>query len=113
MTAYKDDREMILITNDLVMHELLSALAKFPPFNGAHEGYAVILEELDELWNEVKANNKELAVKEAIQVAAMGMRFIIDVCLKYDLDPEEITRPRKANPSYPLNNWPNPYGSAL
>lgn len=112
MTAYKDDREMILITNDLVVNDLMKILTEFPPFNGAHEGYANLLEEVDELWDEVKANNKELAVKEAIQVASTAMRFVIDVCLKYELDPDDIVNPPdksiRANP-YPANHWPQPY----
>jgi len=47
-----------------------------------HEGYAVILEELDELWDEIKKQhpNNELIRKEAIQVAAMAVRFILDRC---------------------------------
>jgi NTP pyrophosphatase (non-canonical NTP hydrolase) len=53
-------------------------------FNSAHEGYAVILEELDELWDEVKKNGQTRDMQkmrdEAIQVAAMAMRFVIDVC---------------------------------
>lgn len=47
-----------------------------------HEGYAVILEELDELWDEVCAQSCDLAKarKEAAQVAAMGIRFLMDLC---------------------------------
>jgi hypothetical protein len=65
-----------------VEHELDKARAKFPNFNSAHEGYAVILEELDELWDEIKFKipEKGLMRKEAIQVAAMAIRFITDVC---------------------------------
>jgi len=48
------------------------------------EGYAVIHEELDELWEEVKkkptVQNKKLMREEAKQVAAMALRFMIDVC---------------------------------
>ncbi len=67
-----------------VVAELKRASAKFPPFNGPHEGYAVILEELDELWEEVKASkptaDRAAMRAEAVQVAAMAMRFIVDVC---------------------------------
>lgn len=62
--------------------ELDRAIKKFAPMHGPHEGYAVILEELDELWDEVKANRG--AAKggrdEAIQVAAMAIRYVLDVC---------------------------------
>lgn len=68
-----------------VLHEVLRAKTKFLPFNSAHEGYAVLLEEIDELWDEVKKNqrvrdNKSLMRKEAIQCAAMAVRFVMDVC---------------------------------
>jgi NTP pyrophosphatase (non-canonical NTP hydrolase) len=53
----------------------------FPSFHSPHEGYAVIKEELDELWDEIRnGEDKENMKKEAIQVAAMALRFIIDVC---------------------------------
>lgn len=67
-----------------VITELDQAQEAFPPFNSAHEGWAVLKEEFDELWGEVKINQKrrDLAKMrhEAVQVAAMAMRFIIDVC---------------------------------
>lgn len=68
------DRVLVLIRN-----ELLRATARFGPFASAHEGFAVIREELDELWDEVKANCPDKAVAEAIQVAAMGARFVLDI----------------------------------
>lgn len=62
--------------------ELSRAMRKHGPMRGAHEGYAVILEELDELWDEIKRQkiDPEAMRKEAIQVAAMAMRFVADVC---------------------------------
>ena len=67
-----------------VLHEVGRAKTKFLPFNSAHEGYAVLLEEVDELWEEVKKNqkvrDKALMRKEAIQCAAMAVRFVMDVC---------------------------------
>jgi hypothetical protein len=62
-----------------VRAEVVRAIEKFPTFNSAHEGYAVIAEELDELWDEVKANSPVRARKEAVQVAAMGIRFMTDI----------------------------------
>jgi hypothetical protein len=47
-------------------------------FNSRHEAYAVLLEEIDELWEEVKANRKSLATGEAVQVAAMALRFLTE-----------------------------------
>ena len=65
---------------ELVSEELAEATAKFGAFNSTHEGYAVILEELDELWDLVKINNRKPMEKEAKQVAAMAIRFLIDCC---------------------------------
>ena len=66
-----------------VLQELARARKTFPPFNSAHEGYAVILEEVEELKAEVfwkkGEERKRLARAEAIQVAAMAIRFILDV----------------------------------
>ena len=58
--------------------ELAAATRKFGPFNNTHESYAVILEELDELWDAVKANDTNQACAEAVQVGAMAMRFLFD-----------------------------------
>lgn len=67
-----------------VIAELESAQANWPAFVNAHEGYAVLLEEVDELWAHVKTNQKRRDVvamkKEAIQVAAMAIRFALEVC---------------------------------
>lgn len=66
--------------------ELDRAIRRFGPMASPHEGYAVLLEEMDELWQEVK-DNKRLPDEylpamraEALQVAAMAMRFVLDVC---------------------------------
>jgi hypothetical protein len=63
----------------MVQSELLCARNRFPAFNSAHEGYAVILEELDEAWDEIKRNDVEAATREMVQVAAMALRFLLDV----------------------------------
>lgn len=61
--------------------EYLRASMKFPRFNNPHEGFAVIKEELDELWDAIKANSsKEILEGEAKQVGAMALRFLIDCC---------------------------------
>lgn len=59
--------------------ELDNASHAYGPFNSPHEGYAVILEELDEMWDDIKANRFPDSKKEAIQVAAMCIRYILDV----------------------------------
>lgn len=63
-----------------ILQEHKRAEAKFCSFASCHEGYAVILEELDELWDAIKNKNgsKEKLKKEAIQVGAMALRFLVD-----------------------------------
>lgn len=89
---------------ELVKVELAAANEKFPPFHSAHEGWAVMLEEIKELQQEVQSislsneavfdyimkNSNHLAdtfvrhIKmyaakaacEAIQVAAMCQKFL-------------------------------------
>ena len=63
----------------LVLQQLRRAQNKFGAFTSPHEGYAVIKEELDELWDDVKRNNIEDACHEAAEVAACAIRFIIDL----------------------------------
>jgi len=61
--------------------ELTEAIVKFDTFNSFHEGYAILKEEVDELWEEIK-NKKQSKNKiriEAIQVAAMAIRLIYDL----------------------------------
>jgi hypothetical protein len=64
-----------------VVEELQSARIKFPPFHSAHEGYAVLKEEVDELWTEIKRKHqiKPDMRHEAVQTAAMAIRFLLDV----------------------------------
>ena len=66
----------------LVEGEVLRAKSKYPEnFNSFHEGYAVILEEMDELWDEIKKKNmdKVKVKEEAIQTAAMLLRLITEL----------------------------------
>ncbi len=59
--------------------EASKAIAKFPPFNSAHEGHSVLREEVEELWEHVRANTgySDEAYKEAVQVAAMAVRYML------------------------------------
>jgi hypothetical protein len=66
-------------TADDIDDEIDRAKKKFNErnFNSTHEGFAVLKEEVDELWDEVKRNaDKARLREEAIQVAAMAIRFI-------------------------------------
>jgi hypothetical protein len=68
---------------DCVTEELERARDGHPPINSAHEGYSVILEELDEFWDEVKRKRSERDPEamwsELVQVAAMAARTAEDV----------------------------------
>jgi hypothetical protein len=65
-----------------MVNELRSAIEELGAFHSAHEGYAVIRQELDEAWDEIKRNNLEAARREMIQVAAMAIRFLVDLTPK-------------------------------
>lgn len=64
-----------------VRAEVERAITKHRAWSSAHEGYAVLQEGADELWDEVKADRGYTAdaMKEAIQVAAMGVRYVVDL----------------------------------
>ena len=64
-----------------VVAEFERARASHAPMHSPHEAYAVLLEEVDELWTEVKGNRGRhaAALTEAVQVAAMGLRYVVDL----------------------------------
>lgn len=69
---------------DQAAEEASRAASMWPPFNSAHEGFAVLHEEFDELKEQVGVNQKRRDLDkmkaEAIQVAAMAIRFAAEVC---------------------------------
>jgi hypothetical protein len=85
--------------NEDVQAELERARGKFPAFRSAHEGIAIIREEYlklerevfwgpSEVWpepmladpSETHHARNRLMRAEAVQLAAMALRFIEDVC---------------------------------
>lgn len=63
----------------LIQAEHDKAKKKYPNnFNSNHEGYSVLKEEVDELWDEVKRKNPSKAQlrEEAVQIGAMALRII-------------------------------------
>ena len=68
----------------LVGAEFVRATREHAPFHSAHEGWAVINEEMDELWEQVRKcknfKDRHAGMKrEAVQVAAMAIRFLVDL----------------------------------
>lgn len=76
--------EEVSATIYAMREELERAMKRFPAFNSAHEGFAVLLEEVDELkkhvWQRQHARSLDEMRKEAVQVAAMAIRFAVEVC---------------------------------
>jgi len=63
---------------DLILAEYLRSCQKHQKaFHSTHEGYAVIKEELEELWEEVKVDDFAAANIEAAQVGAMALKFLL------------------------------------
>lgn len=69
----------------MVKNELIAARSRYGRFHGPHEAYGVLLEEVDEMWDDIKHNRPTDALKEAVQVAAMAISFITDLYPMADL----------------------------
>lgn len=67
----------------LVSAELRRARQGHKPINSLHEGFAVLFEEVDELWDEVRKKsddrNRGEVLAELIQIAAMARRMAEDL----------------------------------
>lgn len=65
----------------MVFEELRKAQSKHDPMHSHHEAYAVIAEELEEYWEEVKKRQPDHGAmgKELLQVATMAVRAILDL----------------------------------
>jgi len=66
----------------LLIKECIDASYKFGAFSSSHEGWGVIREEYLELEDEIRKNpfDMEKMRHEAIQLGAMAIRFIYDIC---------------------------------
>jgi len=78
---------------DRVCLELLHAQNRYPPFTSTMEAEAVLREEMDELTRAIRKGYHPEAPRragppeshEALQLAAMAIRFLLD-CLEPPLD---------------------------
>lgn len=70
----------------LVKEELERANEKFPMFYSKHHGYAVILEELEEMWDEIKMRkpNPCFVQRECIQMTTMCFKFLMSKIYEMD-----------------------------
>jgi hypothetical protein len=70
-----------------VRTELIRAYSMHGPVQSLHEGYAVILEELDEAWDEIKKKSSKRdmqnLLREFIQIGAMAQKVAEDVIMPY------------------------------
>lgn len=84
MTISNDHYRALAFAN--IAEEYRKANSEFGPFHSAHEGYAILLEEVDELWDEIKIHDKDLdkIYNEAKQVAAMALQMMICTHIQKD-----------------------------
>jgi hypothetical protein len=112
------------VTNQVlgeVQSEIENAMAHHGSMSGPHEAYGVLLEEVDEFWDEVKLNPhkmtdaervawKKRMHKELVQVAAMAVRAIVDLHL-YIVEHQQNWLKMTYVPAEPIKNEiPNPPG---
>ena len=64
---------------DSILKEFCLARNKFGGFHSLHEAYAILLEEVEELWEAIKGNLPYDMIKgEARQVAAMALGILLE-----------------------------------
>lgn len=84
-TPYPEPERITGSTLDSVLAEVRveveRAVAKHGPMKSPHEAHSVIQEELEELWDEIKADSgrDHSARIEAVQLAAMAVRYLLDI----------------------------------
>jgi hypothetical protein len=69
-----------------IRNEFYRARRMHAPMHSGHEGWAVIREEMDELWELVRADKGDgsRAYAEAMQIAAMAVAYMIEVAQRID-----------------------------
>ncbi len=74
-------KKIVRIADD-IREEVCLSMSLHNPLNSDHEAYSVIMEEIEEYWEEVKKKraerNRDNMRKELIQIAAMCIRTIVD-----------------------------------
>jgi len=71
--------------SELVSKELARVRMKVGPQNSCHEGYAILLEEVDELWDEVKKKRSmrdpQAMLAELVQIGSCAQKMVEDVII--------------------------------
>ena len=100
LTAKLRESLAIKRTVHAVEGELARAMSLHPSYNSSHEAYAVILEELDEFWEEVRKKTEERSGDsmrtELLQIAATALRSVIDLDL---VDLSDVDLPLEDGPA--------------
>ena len=64
-----------------IISEIRKEYVKIRSIGNAYEGIALLKEEYDKLWKEIKeGQNKYRMENVAVQIAATAVRFATDVC---------------------------------
>lgn len=85
LNSWQFNKALLEVVDELVRLKKLvdDPTHPFDDLQSVHQGYALLLEELDELWEEVRKKNKLRDSKamrtEAKQIAALAIRFMTDL----------------------------------
>jgi len=61
---------------DIVFKEIEFGRSRYGPYINSHEQYGVLIEEVDEWFDSIRANDESLY--ELVQVAAVALRYVIE-----------------------------------
>ncbi|MCP3685432.1 MAG: hypothetical protein GY861_22500 [bacterium] len=67
----------LALVNRITDDEVLYSLKRYGHIKSVHEGYAILIEEVEEYWDSIKLNNPD--PKELVQVCAMAKLALIDL----------------------------------
>ena len=67
----------MLDVHEKIQSVVRGAYLKYGQFTSTHEAYGVLAEEVAELLDEIRANNRDGVINEAIDVAAVATRLAI------------------------------------